>query len=155
MKKFYTNVKHIHWYKIIPVQIYKEVIFMGTKSTKLGDGELEVMQAIWDAGKPVTAGSIIDRVQETRTWGLSTLMTVLARLIEKGFLVCDKSTRNNIYTAIIGEEEYKKKESRSFFKKLHKGSLSSFVSCLYDGEKLSEEDIDELKRFIDMAGKEE
>ncbi len=128
---------------------------MGTKSTKLGDGELEVMQAIWDAGKPVTAGSIIGRVQETRTWGLSTLMTVLSRLIEKGYLVCDKTTRNNIYTPIIMEDEYKKKVSRSFFAKLHKNSLSSFVSCLYDGEKLSEEDIAELRRFIDSAGKEE
>ncbi len=127
---------------------------MGTKSTKLGDGELEVMQAIWDAGQPVTAGSILGRVQETRTWGLSTLMTVLARLIEKGFLVCDKSTRNNIYSPVISEDEYKVKESRSFFKKLHKNSLSSFVSCLYDGEKLSEDDIDELRRFIDNAGKE-
>ncbi len=122
---------------------------MAVKSKKLGDGELEVMQAIWDAGKPVTAGSIIDRVQETRTWGLSTLMTVLSRLIEKGYLVVDKSTRNNIYSAVISEEEYKTKESRSFFKKLHNNSLSSFVACLYDGEKLSENDIEELKRFID------
>ena len=37
------------------------------KSTKLGDGELEVMQAIWDAGEPVTASGILEKVQQKRT----------------------------------------------------------------------------------------
>ena len=52
-----------------------EAVIMA-KSTKLGDGELEVMQAIWEAGEPVTASKILEKVQEKRTWGLSTLMTV-------------------------------------------------------------------------------
>ena len=67
-----------------------------TKSTKLGDGELEVMQAVWEAREPVTASKILEKIQEKRTWGLSTLMTVLSRLTEKGYLDCDKTTRTNI-----------------------------------------------------------
>ena len=38
------------------------------KSTRLGDGELEVMQAIWKAKEPVSAGSILEKVKEKRTW---------------------------------------------------------------------------------------
>ena len=128
---------------------------MGIKSTKLGDGELEVMQAIWQAGEPVTAGDILEKVREKRTWGLSTLMTVLARLIEKGYLSCDKSTRSNIYTALIKEKDYKKKEGRSFLEKLYGNSLSGFVACLYDGGEISEEDLEELREFLDNAGREE
>ena len=125
------------------------------KSTKLGDGELEVMQAIWDAGEPVTASSILERVQQKRTWGLSTLMTVLGRLIEKGFLECDKSTRTNIYSAKIEEKDYKKKEGRSFLEKMYGNSIFDFVSCLYEGGSISPEEVSELKRIIESAGKEE
>ena len=126
-----------------------------TKSTKLGDGELEVMQAVWEAREPVTASKILEKIQEKRTWGLSTLMTVLSRLTEKGYLDCDKTTRTNIYSAKIEEKDYKKKETRSFLEKLHKNSISNFVSCLYSGGDISSEEIAELKRFIESAGREE
>ena len=126
-----------------------------TKSTKLGDGELEVMQAVWEAREPVTASKILEKIQEKRTWGLSTLMTVLSRLTEKGYLDCDKTTRTNIYSAKIEEKDYKKKETRSFLEKLHKNSIFDFVSCLYAGGDISSEEIAELKRFIESAGKEE
>ena len=125
------------------------------KSTKLGDGELEVMQAIWDAGEPVTASSILEKVQQKRTWGLSTLMTVLGRLIEKGFLECDKSTRTNIYSVKIEEKDYKNKEGRSFLEKMYGNSIFDFVSCLYEGGSISPEEVSELKRIIESAGKEE
>ena len=126
-----------------------------TKSTKLGDGELEVMQAVWEAREPVTASKILEKIQEKRTWGLSTLMTVLSRLTEKGYLDCDKTTRTNIYSAKIEEKDYKKKETRSFLEKLHKNSISNFVSCLYAGGDIRSEEIAELKRFIESAGREE
>ena len=125
------------------------------KSTKLGDGELEVMQAVWEAREPVTASKILEEIQEKRTWCLSTLMTVLSRLIEKGYLECDRTTRTNIYFAKIDEKDYKKKESRSFLEKMHKNSISDFVSCLYAGGDISSEEIAELKRFIENAGREE
>ncbi|MBE6881948.1 MAG: BlaI/MecI/CopY family transcriptional regulator [Ruminococcaceae bacterium] len=125
------------------------------KSTRLGDGELEVMQAIWDAKKPVTAGSILEKVQQKRTWGLSTLMTVLARLIEKGYLTVDKSGGSNIYSAVVAEKDYKNKEGRSFLEKVYGNSLSAFVSALYDGGSIKNEELEELKRFIENAGKEE
>ena len=125
------------------------------KSTKLGDGELEVMQAVWEATEPVTASKILEEIQEKRTWCLSTLMTVLSRLIEKGYLECDRTTRTNIYFAKIDEKDYKKKESRSFLEKMHKNSISDFVSCLYAGGDISSEEIAELKRFIENAGREE
>ena len=76
------------------------------KSTRLGDGELEVMQAIWEAKEPVSAGSILEKVKEKRTWGLSTLITVLGRLIEKGYLSVDKTGGTNIYTPIVSEKDY-------------------------------------------------
>ncbi len=125
------------------------------KSTRLGDGEFEVMQAIWDEKRPVTAGGILEKVREKRTWGLSTLMTVLGRLIEKGYLSVDKSSGTNIYSPLISEKDYKNKEGRSFLEKVYGNSLSAFVSALYDGGNIKNEELEELKKFIENAGKDE
>ena len=63
---------------------------------KLSDGELEVMLAIWDAEGPVTSSEILQQIRQKRSWGLSTLITVLARLVDKGYLLCDLSTGSNL-----------------------------------------------------------
>ena len=63
---------------------------------KLSDSELEIMLAVWDAGRPITGSEILQQIRQKRTWALSTLMTVLTRLVEKGYLACDRSTRNNL-----------------------------------------------------------
>lgn len=123
---------------------------------KLGDGELDVMLAVWDAkGEPVTSGDVMKRLSEKRSWGITTLMTVLARLEEKGYLSCDRSTRVNRYTPVVREEEYKERESRTFLKRLHRSSLPSLVSSLYQSGAVDSEDLAELRRFIDTIGKEE
>ena len=53
---------------------------------KLGEAELEIMQVIWNSGNPVTSNYILMELQEQRNWKLSTLMTSLARLADKGFI---------------------------------------------------------------------
>ena len=85
---------------------------MKNEIKRLGDAELEIMQVIWSAEKPIMAARILELLQEKRKWALSTLMTSLARLAEKGFVFCDRTHRNNQYTALISEEDYKRKESK-------------------------------------------
>ena len=67
-------------------------------SKRLGEAELEIMQILWSAQAPLTARQILQQLGDHRTWALSTLMTALSRLGEKGFVRCDRSTRTNLYT---------------------------------------------------------
>lgn len=117
---------------------------------RLGDAELEIMMALWEQTQPVTAGSILERIRGKRNWALSTLMVSLERLADKGFVSCDRSTRSNLYTAIVSGEDYKAFESRSFLGRLHGNSVSRLVASLYDSNDLSEEDICELRSLLDQ-----
>lgn len=81
---------------------------------RLGDAELEITMALWDQTQPVTAGVIPERLRGRRNWALSTLMASLERLSDKGIVNCDRSTRSNLYTAVVTEADYKAFESRSF-----------------------------------------
>ena len=47
------------------------------------------------------------------------------------------------------------KESKSFLERLCGNSLKTFVSSLYNGRAITEEDLAELRSFIDDATKED
>ena len=102
---------------------------------KLGEAELEIMQVVWNSGNPVTSNYILKELQERRNWQLSTLMTSLARLVDKGFISCDRSTGRNLYTSIISENEYKAGASKHFLEKLYNNSIQNMITALYSNKK--------------------
>ncbi len=116
---------------------------------KLGEAELEIMQVIWEAGSPVTSNYILKALQGSRKWQLSTLMTSLARLSTKGFVSCDRSTGNDLYTSTVSEDEYKTKESKYFLEKLYHNSIQNMVTTLYSNKAIKDSDIEELRKFLD------
>lgn len=123
---------------------------MGNTLKKLGEAELEIMQVIWDSGNPVTSNYILKELQERRSWQLSTLMTSLARLADKGFISCDRSTGRNLYTSIISEKEYKTGASKHFLEKLYNNSIQNMITALYDSKEIKNSDIEELRNFLDQ-----
>ncbi|HBA50678.1 MAG TPA: CopY family transcriptional regulator [Lachnospiraceae bacterium] len=121
---------------------------------KLGEAELEIMQVIWSSTAPVTSNQILKALQGRRKWQLSTLMTSLARLSDKGFVSCDRSTGTNLYTALIPENEYKAGASRHFLEKLYNNSLQNMIATLYSDKAIKASDVEELRSFLDQLDSE-
>ena len=119
------------------------------KLKRLPDGELEVMLVIWHAGEPISASAILQQLDGRRSWVLSSLMTVLSRLAGKGFVHCQKEGRNNLYSALISEEEYKQAEGSAFLSKLYHNSLTDLVNSLYSAKSIDDKDLQELRSFLD------
>ena len=116
---------------------------------KLGDAEVEIMQILWDAKEPLTSKYIQEQLRDSRDWKLSTVMSVLARLVEKKFVYCDRTTRTNYYTPCVTEHEYKNFESKHVLNRLFGNSVSRMVANLYAEHDLTKEDIQELKQMLD------
>lgn len=115
---------------------------------RLGDAELEIMQAIWAAGEPVSSSWVQAALRGRRDWALATLMTALNRLCDKGFLRCEKHGRNNLYTALIDRETYQQQEGRTMLEKLYGNSVTGLVASLYAGKSIDDTDLAELRRFL-------
>lgn len=122
---------------------------MGNTLKKLGEAELEIMQVIWNSENPVNSNYILKELQEQRKWQLSTLMTSLTRLADKGFINCDRSTGRNLYTPIISEDEYKTGASKHFLEKLYNNSIQNMITALYNNKEIKSSDIEELRNFLD------
>ena len=115
---------------------------------KLSEAEQEIMSILWRAEEPLTSTFILEKLT-TRTWALSTVMSQLARLSEKGYINCDRSTRTNYYSAAISNEEYLERESREFLQKMHSNSIANMVAALNRNGSLSEEEIEQLRAILD------
>lgn len=131
-------------YNVIKVNNIGEI-----KMKRLSDSEFEIMKVLWRMNKPLTSNEISKELRDCRNWKLASLMTVLARMAEKGYVFCDRSTRTNYYSAVITEEKYKIEESESFLQKMYDKSLKQFVACMYQGKRLSVQDVDELRKYLD------
>lgn len=116
---------------------------------KLPDSELEIMMIIWDAKEKVTSDYIMDRIN--KDWLKTTVLNFLTRLCDRGFLKCHKEGRFNIYESQVDKEDYLQRESKSFLKKMHHNSITSLIATLYDGNSISKDDLEELKKFIEEA----
>lgn len=115
----------------------------------LGEAELEIMQVIWNSESPVTSTYILNELQEKRKWQLSTLMTSLARLADKGYVICDRSTGTNLYSFLISENDYKVREGKHFLERLYDNSIQNMVATLYSNKVIKKSDLEELKKFLD------
>ena len=118
------------------------------KLERLPDAELEVMQALWQLEPyPVTSAQLMEKLSG-RHWRLPTLLKLLSRLEERGFVANEKEGRNNRYRPLVDEREYLAAESGRFFQKLHVGSLPSLVAALMESRAITSDDVAELEAIL-------
>ena len=115
---------------------------------KLPDAELEVMQAIWESKEPVLRSDIDEILKDSHPMAPTTLLTLITRLENKGFIRIEKNGRFANYYALISKEDYLANESHRFIHQLFKGNMSVFANALCDSG-VSKEDIEELRHLLD------
>ena len=118
---------------------------------RLPESELEIMQIIWKKSAPVSRMDIEQALQETHPLAPTTILTLLTRLCEKGFLSLKKEGRSNLYEPLITEKEYLAAESRSFLDRVFHGSVASFATALCDSG-VTKEELEELRRLFEEGG---
>lgn len=123
---------------------------MRTDIRRLPDGELEVMQAVWACTAPAARSDIETILYQNHPMAMTTLLTMLTRLSEKGYLNIEKNGRRSYYTPLISQQDYLAAQSKNFFKKLCGGSMSTFAAALCDSG-LSKEELAELRDLLDRG----
>ena len=117
---------------------------------RLPDAELEVMQAVWACEPPVARTDIETIVGQTHPMAVTTLLTLLTRLVEKKFLSVKKEGRRSLYTPLVTRHDYLASQSRRFIDKVCGGSLSAFASALCDSG-LEEEELRQLRDLLERG----
>lgn len=118
---------------------------------RLPDSELAVMQAVWECTPPVSRTDLEKILLPRYPMAQTTLLTLLTRLAQKGFLTIEKQGRANYYLPLVSRDAYLADQSRRFVDQLCGGSISLFASALCDSG-LSREELDELRKLLEEGG---
>ncbi len=114
----------------------------------LPDAEFEVMNAVWQCGGASVSTVAIQKQMNTEKKA-QTVLTMLSRLADKGFLSSEKLGKERTWTAMVFEEEYRSFEAKKIVDRVYGGSLSELISAFYDGKGLTKEEAQDLLDFIE------
>ena len=113
---------------------------------KLFDSEIKVMEIIWEK-EPICAKEISLIASEKIGWNKNTTYTVIKKLEAKGFV--KREDPGFICSSVYSKDEIQKNETQSLIERVFGGSRKAMFSALLNDERLTENDINELKEMIE------
>lgn len=103
------------------------------KPVKISDAEWPIMCCLWDAGRPITFGDLLQRLGPDAAY--TTEHTQLSRLCGKGCVTADRGSGVFRYSAAVPREQCVRGEMRAFVSRVFGDSPSALVLALVsDGE---------------------
>ncbi len=117
-------------------------------SIKISEAEYEIMKVIWSS-YPISTNEVVLKFKDKNEWSPRTIQTLISRLVKKGAIGFTKRSREFVYTPLINENDYINEESESFLNKFYNGAINSMVMNFIENDKLSHDDIEELKKILD------
>lgn len=119
----------------------------------LSEAEWNIMESLWEESPKVGSRIVADMAGRVG-WSRSTTLTMLKRMTEKGLLACEDNGRMRVYVPLIERETAVKKETDNFLKRVYHGSASMLVSSFIKRQRLTSEELLELRQILDKAEEE-
>jgi BlaI family penicillinase repressor len=116
-------------------------------SIRLGRVQLRIMQVLWERGR-VTARDITEALNAETPIAHSTVQTLLRNLEAKGAAGHEIEGRTFVFFPLVREGEVAKSVTRDLLDRVFDGRVSNLVSYLLKNEKVSAEELKELRRLI-------
>ena len=118
---------------------------------KLFDSERKVMEVLWREGG-ISAGQVAKILKEETGWNKNTTYTVIKKCVDKGAV--KREEPGFICRPLISRQEVQDYETEELIDKMFDGSKEKFFAAFLDGKKLSNQEVDSLKRMIDDLSQE-
>lgn len=115
---------------------------------KLGEIEMKFADLIWD-NEPLSSGELAKLSEKALGWKKSTTYTILRRVCDRGLF----QNENSVVTSCVTKMEFLSKQSEQFVEDTFGGSLPGFLAAFTSVRKLSDEDVEEMKRIIEENGR--
>lgn len=116
---------------------------------KISDAELEVLQVLWEAEKPLKIQDVCDRL-ENKTWKYNTVGTLLLRMADKGAVRSEKINRMIYYSPVWERNVYQREQTEEFINKFYHGSVKELAVSLFQQGEMTKEDLEDIKKMFGL-----
>ena len=117
----------------------------------VSEAESHVMDELW-LRAPQTAEELAVTLGSTQGWQISTVKTLLNRLLHKGAVAAERDGRRFLYSPMLERDSWLSSQSVSLIDRLFGGSLAPLVAQFAAQRKLSKADIAALKALLKEQG---
>jgi len=120
---------------------------MTKKSQKISAAELKILEILWETS-PLGASQIISALQNIESWNNRTIKSLITRLLKKKAISYKQDGNRYLYYPLLKKNDYLNTASCGIIHSLFGGKISPLVAHFVKQEKISNEDIQELKAIL-------
>ncbi|NLB58816.1 MAG: BlaI/MecI/CopY family transcriptional regulator [Gammaproteobacteria bacterium] len=114
---------------------------------QVSEAESVVMEVLWSRS-PLGADDVVAALSTRSDWAEPTIKTLLNRLLKKGAIQAERDGRRYLYSPVLTRESWVASQSEGVLERLFGGRVAPLVAHFSERGKLSQDDIDELKRLV-------
>ena len=114
---------------------------------QVSDAESIVMEVLWSRS-PLGSDEVVAALSARTDWAEPTIKTLLNRLLKKGVIRAERDGRRYLYSPVLTREAWVASQSEGVLDRLFGGRVAPLVAHFSERGKLSQTDIDELRRLI-------
>lgn len=119
------------------------------ETPKIFESEYRFCLILWEH-EPIGSGELVKLCREELGWKPTTTYTVIKRLSQRGVL----KNENSVVKSLISKEEAQASEIDELVEKRFEGSLPAFIAAFTKHRRMTESEINDIRKMIDDYGKE-
>lgn len=120
---------------------------------EVSEAELAVLQLLWDAER-LTVRQLTEQLYPQQTESdLATVQKLVHRLEKKQLVARDRTQFVHLIYAAVSRNEFASRRLAETAEKLTRGSLKPLIAHLVEEERLSPDELDEIRRLLDKHRK--
>lgn len=119
----------------------------------LTEAEWSIMKVVWEH-QTCAAGTVQEALAEDKSWAYSTVKTTMDRMVQKGLLKIQKIRNLQLFSATVSETSARRGELHRMLNRAFDGAVGPMMQFLVENEKLTKDDIEQLRLLINDTGKE-
>ena len=118
------------------------------KLIKPTEGELEILQVLWEKGK-ASVREVHETILQYKDAGYTTTLKLMQIMFEKGLVKRDDSSKTHIYEANVSREKTQSQFLGKMINTLFGGSSSQLVMQALGNHAPSKDELDEIQQMLD------
>lgn len=119
---------------------------------KLTNAEKAIMECLWSSENGLTFKDLIDCISEKfdKVWKKQTLSTYINSLQKAGLIKTDSRRRPYVYHAVCTKDDFLHNQTTKLVEEEYDNSLRNFIASFVGEQKLSTDEVQELRNLIDQ-----
>ena len=119
------------------------------ETPKIFESEYRFCLILWEH-EPIGSGELVKLCREELGWKPTTTYTVIKRLSQRGVL----KNENSVVTSLVSKDQAPASEIDELVEKRFEGSLPAFIAAFTKHRRMTESEINDIRKMIDDYGKE-